>query len=754
LTTLTISAQEKISADTTDRLVQLEEVVLSGNKFAEKKRNIVQKIDIITSRYIARVNAQNTGDLLMGTGNVFVQKSQQGGSSPVIRGFEASRVLMVVDGVRMNNAIYRSGHLQNVITVDQNMLERVEVSNGPSSTLFGSDALGGTVQLVTKKVRLASGNESRSIGGNVLTRYSSANDEKTVHADANFGGRKLGFMTSLTFSDFGHMRMGNKYPPEFPDFGRRSYYIEQLQGPLRDSIVKNEDDRVQRFSGYRQWDIQQKVLYKPSDKVSHELNLQFSNSSNVPRYDRLQDLKDNTLRFAEWYYGPQKRNLIAYTLLGKELKGFFNEIRLTISNQDIHESRQTREYKRYDRFDSRRERIGVLGSVLDTRKVMGNHELNLGIDGQWNRLKSVADRTDLLSGQVSKLDSRYPNGKNKMDFQGIYGQHILKLKDGKLVLNDGLRFQMVQLHSTIEDNSFFNLPVTDIRQRHAAFTGNLGLAWMPSNANRLAIGFASGFRSPNIDDLAKIFESNSSARRVVVPNPDLSPEMTYGLDLNHTLVVHEKVRLETAIFHTWFRNAIVMAPFQLNGKDSIPYNGAMCQVVASQNRNKATVWGIQASLSADFNEHFSFQTSLNHTTGRFETDPNIPSSIYQKQTDGSYKLVKAAVASKPLDHIPPLFGKTSVQFRNKQWNFELFAHYNGWKRLDQYNADGEDNAQYATDSGTPSWLTLNLRSGLNLKPGIRIQLAVENILDRNYRYFASGFSAPGRNFVVALRAGF
>lgn len=749
-----VRSQTDAVGDTTERLINLDEVVISGNKFTERKKNIVQKIDIITTRYISKVNAQNTGDLLMSTGNVFVQKSQQGGSSPIIRGFEASRVLLVVDGVRMNNAIYRSGHLQNVITVDQNMLERVEVLSGPSSTLYGSDALGGTIHMVTRQVQLATGNEARNVRGNAFSRYSSANDEKTIHADLNIGNRKLGSLTSITYSDFGHMKMGGRYPSQFPGFGRRSQYITQIGGALKDSIMANEDDRVQRSSGYRQWDLQQKILYRPMEKISHELNLQFSNSSNVPRYDRLQDLKNNVLRFAEWFYGPQKRNLMAYTLYARDLSGFLNEIRFTVSRQDIWESRQTREYRQYERFDSRREKIGVWGAILDTRKVFGHHELNMGIDGQWNNLRSEADRTDLLTGRVSKLDSRYPNGSNKMDHQGIYAQHLLKMMGGKIVLNDGLRFQLVQLHCTIDDNSFFNLPVTDIRQSQAAFTGNLGMAWIPSETNRLAVGFASGFRSPNIDDLAKIFESSTVARQVVVPNADIRPERTYSLDLNYTLVVREKIKFEFAAFHTWFRDAIVMAPFRLNGMDSILYNGTMCQVIASQNRNKARIWGIQAGISADIGDHISFQSNFNLTKGRFETDPAVLSSVYQVQPDGSYKLVKAQVSTKPMDHIPPAFGKTSIQYRNKKWNTEFIAMYNGWKTLDQYNADGEDNPQYATPKGAPAWMTLNLRSGLSINQHIRLQFSVENILDRNYRYFASGFSAAGRNFIFAVRVGF
>ena len=161
--------------DTTEK--NLEEIVVYSNKFAEQVKNISQKIDVISAKSIAKFNAQNTGDLLINTGNVFVQKSQQGGSSPVIRGFEASRVLLVVDGIRMNNAIYRAGHLQNAITVDQNMLEAVEVLQGPSSTLYGSDALGGVLNFRSKRPKLSKG-DSLYITGTAFGRFSSANEEK------------------------------------------------------------------------------------------------------------------------------------------------------------------------------------------------------------------------------------------------------------------------------------------------------------------------------------------------------------------------------------------------------------------------------------------------------------------------------------------------------------------------------------------------------------------------------------------------
>ena len=85
---------------------------------------------------------------------------------------------------------------------------------------------------------------------------------------------------------------------------------------------------------------------------------------------------------------------------------------------------------------------------------------------------------------------------------------------------------------------------------------------------------------------------------------------------------------------------------------------------------------------------------------------------------------------------------------------ELYSMYNGWKKLADYNPSGEDNAQYATPEGTPSWYTLNVKTTITPQKNISIQLGIENILDRNYRCFASGFSAPGRNFIVALRSNF
>ena len=164
-------------------------------------RSLPYQVDQISAKELSFTQSQTSADALSNLTNVFVQKSQMGGGSPVIRGFEASRILLVVDGVRMNNAIYRSGHLQNAISVDASSLSQMEVIYGPGSLLYGSDALGGVVHFRTKDPQLSFGSKAVT-DLNSYVRFSSANQEKTGHVDFNLGGKKLAYWSSLTFSDF------------------------------------------------------------------------------------------------------------------------------------------------------------------------------------------------------------------------------------------------------------------------------------------------------------------------------------------------------------------------------------------------------------------------------------------------------------------------------------------------------------------------------------------------------------------------
>lgn len=718
-------AQNVAAGDISIQNLNLREIVVSANKVTELKSGVAQQIETIDANQIKINNAPNTADLLQQSGLLSVQKSQQGGGSPVIRGFEASRIVLVVDGVTLNNILFRAGHLQNVITVDQNMLDRVDVLFGPSSTIYGSDALGGVIHMHTKNPMLSDG--KTSISGNAFGRFASASQEGTGHVDINIGTSRFASLTSITYSRFGDLRMGEKINSSYgKSYGERPYYADRIND--KDSLVKNSDPLVQKFSGYSQYDILQKFLFKSGDHFEHLINLQYSNSTDVPRYDRLTDPKGTGLNSAEWYYGPQKRLMGAYDLHGERLEGFFNEVHAGLNYQNIEESRNSRKFGS-NNLDHRIEKVNVIGLSLDGRKVSGNHDLRIGLDGQFNFLKSTANRENISTGASEALDTRYPNGDNTMHKIAAYYTHTWKLAD-HWTLNDGIRLGYVTLHSTFENKDFFPFPYDEAKQNNFVWSANLGLIFTPAQDWKISVLGCTGFHAPNVDDLSKVFESGSGT--LVVPNPDLKPEKTYNAELGITKWFGSNVRWNVTAYYTAFSDIIITDKFTFNGQDSVLYDGTLSEVLASQNKDKAYIVGFNSSLEADFASHWTVNGAVTLTQGRIVDE------------DGK----------EPLDHIPPMYGRVGLAYHNTKLRAELFTLFNGWKHLDDYYLNGEDNEQYATPDGMPSWWTLNLRASYQISHLLQIQAGVENILDLQYRTFSSGINAAGRNIYGTLRLSF
>jgi len=721
-------AETENNQDTT-KVSYLDEVIVAANKIPEQRRTVSQQIKVITPAFIRNFNAQNSADLISNSGVVAMQKSQQGGGSPILRGFEASRVLLMIDGVRMNNAIYRAGHLQNIITLDNNVLDHAEILFGPSSTVYGSDALGGVIHFYTRNPELAKAGEGMKFYGNAFARYGSVNNEKTGHVDFNLGGKNFGSFTSFTFSDFGDLRMGEKTNPALGEqFGVRTQYAERSADNTSDILVQNSDPFVQKFSGYQQWDFLQKFLYQSSERVSHILNFQYSNSTNVPRYDRLTDPQGSGLRSAEWYYGPQKRLLSSYQLNVNDLGAFADGMTATFSYQDIEESRNDRRFNN-DNRNERVENVDVWGVTVDFQKKRGNNSFRYGIDGQFNSVKSTARKYNVVTGAISSQSTRYPDGDNSMNMLAAYGTHTLRIND-KWTLNDGIRAGGSWLHSTFVDKTFFPFPFDEVNQNYLVSSANLGIIYTPSSW-KFSFLTSSGFRAPNIDDMSKVFDS--SPGQVIVPNPNLTSEKTLNGDVSITKFIGSTIRLEGTFFGTQFYDAIVVLPSTFNGQSSIDYDGTPSDVYSSQNKGRAYLYGYSISLRADLTEQLAVTASHNYTHGRVKND------------DGS---------ESPLDHIAPAFGRAGIQYNMNKFKSELFTNFSAWKYLSGYSSSGEDNLQYATAEGMPSWYTINLRTSYDLNKMFTIQVGVDNLLDLQYRTFASGINSPGRNIFGTLRVKF
>ncbi len=702
----------------------LDEVVISANKTKEPKINIAQQVIALDRADIENSQSQNSADLVASTGNVFVQKSQMGAGSPVIRGFEANRVLLVVDGVRMNNIIYRGGHLQNIITVDNAMLDRAEVLFGPSSTVYGSDALGGVIHFYTKSPKFATEAGKLNKGINAFTRYGSVNNEVTGHADINIGGKKFASLTSVTYSSFGDLKGGSSKNPFYDTaYGNRLYYVERING--KDSLVTNSDKYKQVATGYSQYDILQKFAYKQNERVTHGLNLQYSNSTDIPRYDRLTDPAGSGLKYAKWYYGPQARLLGAYDYNRHDATAVFQDVHAGVNYQNVEESRHTRSFGKTS-LSHRVEKVNVMGANLDLCSSYERSTLHLGFDGQFNSLKSTANKEDIMSGATAPIDTRYPDGDNTMANVAIYASHSSRLSE-KVLVTDGLRLGYISLRSTFSDSSFFHLPFREVTQNNFVYSASGGVVYTPTKKWKLSFLVSTGFRAPNVDDLSKVFESAPGA--LIVPNNNLKPEKTVNLEAGVSKLFGESTTWENAVYYTRFFDAIVTGKFQYNGQDSVMYNGTMSQVLANQNQRDAYVYGISSNLRSQLSRYFLFTLAANYTVGGIKTD----STAY------------------PLDHIPPFMLRAQITYAKEKLKADFFINYNGEKKLKDYYLSGEDNEQYATKEGMPAWFTANLRVSYKVHKFITLQAGADNILDTQYRTFASGINAPGRNIFGTVR---
>jgi hemoglobin/transferrin/lactoferrin receptor protein len=716
----TLCAQE----DTLTQEIMLEGVVVSANKWEQNLNEVPNKITKITKVQVLRNSPQTSADMLAQSGTVYVQKSQLGGGSPMIRGFATNRVLLVVDGVRMNNAIYRSGNLQNIISIDPLSIETAEVLFGAGSLIYGSDAIGGVMDFHTLQPHL-SDNDKMLLKGSALARYSTANKENTGHVDINIGWKKWSLLSSLTYSKFDDLKMGK-------NGGQDSYlrpeYVERINGV--DSIVKNSNPRIQRFSGYNQLNFLQKVRYKPTEHLDMQYSFTYAHTGDAPRYDRLLQYRQGSLRFAEWQYGPMLWRMHNLHLNHLKKNALYDKSKFTVGYQNYEESRIDRTRANNNR-NRQEEKVDAINFNWDALKLVGKGQLFYGAEYVFNKVGSKGVRTNIATGNTASMVSRYPDG-STWSTSGIYGSYKLNVHQN-FTLTSGLRYSYNTLRSNF-DTTFINFPYREAAINDGALTGNAGFVLRAGEGWQVNGLFSTGYRMPNVDDVGKLFETVPGI--ITVPNPGLKPEYAFNYELGIVKHFTGKFRLEVNSFYTILSDAIVRRPFTFNGEDSIDFDGLRSGVEALQNVAKATVWGLQASSEIFFTQNLSLQTHANWITGK-ETD-----DVKNEQV--------------PLRHAPPFYGSTLLRYRISKLFIEGSSFYNSQvKNSDLSPTEQAKTDIYATDDNgkpyAPGWYTLNLRASYQLTKNILLTTGWENITNQRYRPYSSGIVAAGSNFIVAVR---
>ena len=724
----------KISSDTAD-IESFEEILLSSQRFQQKRKETPRQIEVVSAKRLSELQPATLGDALINTGQVFVQKSQMGGGSPVLRGFEASRVLMVIDGVRMNNATYRAGHLQDIITIDPFILDRMEVNFGAGSTLYGSDALGGVLYFKTKDATLG----EFSVKPSATVRYQSASNSVIGNVGLKVQSEKVGLLLSATRSQFGDLRSGSKNYSDWDTFGMLPKYVTQMNG--RDTMLVNDDPQLQKGTGYSQTDLFAKIFTK-TGKVEHMVNLQKSMSDIIPRYDRMSQFNNGKPVYGRWDYAPQNREYISYTAkAGSE----DHHTRLTLAQQRIEVGRVTRNF---DEVMERIQRDAVRMRTVNLDRhdqLSASFTLNSGVEMVWNAVKSVGINKNISTLAETATKARYSDSGATTQMHSVFAQGIYKMAKTGTVIQGGVRVSKYSLEALFSKANPWKLPYQSISFATTTPSYDMGLTQQLKKGLLLKASVNQAYRNPNVDDMTKVFDSKPGAK-LLVPSADLKAERSTTVDLGVLWRKDRSFAIEAGVFSSAVKNLLLDQPGTLNGEDSLMYDGRLTPVYQLKNVALGEISGMYLNAKVRLVKDLWFSGSLT-------------------QTQGIYRLDDAA-AEQPLDHIPPVYGQASLRWNGKGWFAEAQCLFNGMKKAEDYSSSGEDNQELQpigladingdgkADGFNPAWQCWNIRGGYQHRSGLTATLAIENVLDLHYRYFASGMSAAGRSVNVSLAYSF
>ncbi|MDG2151295.1 MAG: TonB-dependent receptor, partial [Polaribacter sp.] len=722
-----ILQKQKLLVYLTKQSEQLDEVVLSVFKNEERTNRVAEQIAVISTKDIQKISPQTSADLLATIPGIKVQKSQFGGGSPVIRGMESNRVLLVVDGVRMNNAIYRKGHLQSSITVAPNLLDKTEVVFGPSSVIYGSDALGGVIHYFTKTPKLS---EKNKVNSQFSSRFSSVNQEVTTTVSADVSFPNWASFTSISHSDFGDLKIGKNRNHGFNDWGKVFYYSENTNRNYSETPTVNSDPELLKNTGYRQTDVLQKFFVTLSKNTDLKINLQYSTSSDIPRFDRLSELENSSLKFAEWNYGPQNRLLVSSQLLINPNKKWIESGIITGAYQHIEESRIQRKFGSLDR-SHREESVNVFSlngdfsvSLTQDKK----RKLSYGFEFAYNDVvsKSFGKTLNISNGEMNgysddfMVQSRYPDGGSNYLSAAAYIGYRQDVTQ-KSTLNTGLRVTNTNLNANWIDQTFIQLPETNITLNNSAVTATIGYVYRSNENWQLNSILSSGFRSPNIDDIGRIREKRGN---VSIPNIHVNPEIAYNAEIGIQKYFNDKkFRVGTNFYYTLLDNYI-QRDFIYNvdgSKKQVQFDGEYGNAVSNQNKGTAYILGYTINYLGEVSSTLNTSGFITYTKGR----------TYDTQ--------------EPMSSIPPLFGQFELNFKKNKIELGAAVRFNSKKDIKDFNiTEGIDNhdltpiidpnAVIDTDKyyGSPSWMTIGVTSNYLMNDTFSIQARLDNIFDEHY----------------------
>ncbi|MGD9487302.1 MAG: TonB-dependent receptor [Calditrichaceae bacterium] len=675
----------------TEQLFETDAAVITATRTRQESYELSTAVNSVSALKILERNSKTTAEALREENGIFVQKTNHGGGSAIIRGFGSNQILILVDGIRLNNSTYRLGNHQYLTTVDNQNLERIEVVRGPSSVLYGSDALGGTINLLTKEPGFT--DNDKSLNYLLTGRYASADDERLLRGGISYRNKRIAFSGGFTLKDYNDLRRG-----------KNSSHTE---------LENSTNGLLQSPSGFKAQDIDAKLIFSPSPAGRFILSYQVSNQDDVPRYDKYEN--DD---YSKWLYEPQRRSLIYLLHENKPHGKYINEIKTTVSFQKQEEGRKTQKdgstFLTIETDD-----VETLGLNLQINSAQSRHLLTAGTDMYHDYVNSRRSVFDEVNG-ISEEDQtgRYPDG-------AIYNSYGLFVQDEITVSKRfsatfGLRYNLALTNFLMIRDSSEQTGSNRFSQDFHSVTGSFGGVYRLTDFINVTAHAGQAFRAPNLSDLSKLGESKGNTYEV--PNPDLDAEKIWSYDLG--LRIHtERLVAGLDAYYSDITDLIASADANYNGMPYIVKNDIEYKVKSKQNIGKAKILGIEANGEFFLAHNLNLRGNITATRGQ------------NKSLD------------EPVGGIPPVFGLLGLKWTNENRYADFYFRFAGTQN--RLSSDDKDDPRIPA-RGTPGWKTYNLRVGLTYSKKYEIRLALENITDVNYREHGSGINGPGRNLIAGF----
>ncbi len=545
-----------------DSVDMLEPVIVSATRQVTKGYVLPFSYSTIDAKNIHQKGSRTTPEALSGTTGVFIQKTNHGGGSAFIRGLTGNQTLILLDGIRLNNATFRYGPNQYLNTVDLYTIDKIEVIKGSGSVQYGSDALGGVIQLFSRDLSF----QKKSFHATADVKAVSSNMEYTGRGEISYQSESFVFSGGYTNRTFGDLYGGDTTGRQSP-------------------------------SGYSEQAFDAKAKFRLGKQTTVSMAHQYVQQRSVPLYHRIK-----LENYAYYDFAPQERSMSYLKLENTSTQLWRQTINFVLSSQQSFERRNYFRNGNANRF-SEEDKVKTFGATFDMASVWSKQWLsNSGIEYYHDRVNSVKYQIPISGGAANTQTLRglYPDGATNHNFS-VYSLHHINL--GVFTIEAGVRYNALSIQIT--DTSKATTSLGKVNLKPASLVSNLALGVQLNQQSRVYTTFSTGYRSPNIDDMGTLGLVDF---RYEVPAYDLSPEKSYHTEIGYRFK-NKQLAITTSLYYMHLSNLITRV--QVQGQQVNGYN-----VYTKQNSQESYVKGAEFDLTYQPTDAFVFHLGAAHVFGQ------------------------------------------------------------------------------------------------------------------------------------------